>query len=246
MQITVDLPDDLTQHANPGREALEALAIEGYRSGVLSAQQMGAMLGLHRLEVDGFLKNRGVVEGEYDVSDLERETETLRRLTERAQSNLVVVADTSPVNYLVQIEQGGLLRLLFDRVAIPAAVLSELQHQKAPAKVRDWIQRQSDWLDTYTVFVNADEMPQLDMGEREAIRLAERLQAGLVLMDYRSAIQEALRRGFEAIGTLGVLVRAGERGLIDLSASAERLFRETNFRISAEAKERFRSRYLRP
>ena len=32
MQITVDLPEDLTQHADPGREALEALTIEGYRS----------------------------------------------------------------------------------------------------------------------------------------------------------------------------------------------------------------------
>jgi hypothetical protein len=35
MPTTVQLPDDLTQHPNPGREALEALAIEGYRSGTL-------------------------------------------------------------------------------------------------------------------------------------------------------------------------------------------------------------------
>ena len=31
MQITVQLPDDLAQHPNPGRDALESLAIEGYR-----------------------------------------------------------------------------------------------------------------------------------------------------------------------------------------------------------------------
>jgi len=36
MQITVQLPDDLSQHPNPGRAALETLAIEGYRSGALS------------------------------------------------------------------------------------------------------------------------------------------------------------------------------------------------------------------
>jgi hypothetical protein len=28
MQITVDLPDDIARHADPGREALERLAIE--------------------------------------------------------------------------------------------------------------------------------------------------------------------------------------------------------------------------
>ena len=36
MQITVELPDDIAQHGDPGREALERLAIEGYRSGALT------------------------------------------------------------------------------------------------------------------------------------------------------------------------------------------------------------------
>jgi hypothetical protein len=35
MRITVQLPDDLIQHPNPGREALEALSIEGYRVGIV-------------------------------------------------------------------------------------------------------------------------------------------------------------------------------------------------------------------
>jgi len=39
MEITVKLPDDVAQHADPGREALEALVIEGYRSGALSHYQ---------------------------------------------------------------------------------------------------------------------------------------------------------------------------------------------------------------
>jgi hypothetical protein len=37
LQIIVTIPDDLAQHSNPAREALEAFAIEGYRSGALSA-----------------------------------------------------------------------------------------------------------------------------------------------------------------------------------------------------------------
>ena len=45
MQITVQLPDDFAQRPDPAREALEAFAIEGYRSGALSAYQTRMLLG---------------------------------------------------------------------------------------------------------------------------------------------------------------------------------------------------------
>jgi Uncharacterised protein family (UPF0175) len=48
MQITVQRPDDLIEHAEPGQEALEALAIEGYRTEVLSHYQASQLLGLSR------------------------------------------------------------------------------------------------------------------------------------------------------------------------------------------------------
>ena len=80
MQITVQLPDDLAQHSNPGREALEALAIEGYRTEALSEYQAGQMLGMSRFEVEVFLKQRHVADHAYDVEDLEEDLATLRRL----------------------------------------------------------------------------------------------------------------------------------------------------------------------
>jgi predicted HTH domain antitoxin len=58
MQITVELPDDIAEHADPGREALEQLAIEGYRSGSLTHHQASQLLGLSRFEFDDFLKKR--------------------------------------------------------------------------------------------------------------------------------------------------------------------------------------------
>jgi len=74
MQITVQLPDDLAQHPDPAREALEALAIEGYRSGALSAYQARLLLGFEtRYELDGFLKERGVWDHAYSVEDLEKD-----------------------------------------------------------------------------------------------------------------------------------------------------------------------------
>jgi hypothetical protein len=76
MQITVQLPDDLAQRPNPAREALEAFAIEGYRSGALSAYQVRLLLGFEtRYELDGFLKDHQVWEHAYSVEDLEKDAE---------------------------------------------------------------------------------------------------------------------------------------------------------------------------
>jgi predicted HTH domain antitoxin len=80
MQITVQLPDDLAQHPNPAREALEAFAIEGYRSGALSAYQTRMLLGFETgSELDGFLKEHGVWDHAYNVQDLEKDAAGFER-----------------------------------------------------------------------------------------------------------------------------------------------------------------------
>lgn len=66
MTITLDLPEDIARHLashgeDPARTALEALALEGYRSRTLSEEQIRRMLGYEtRVEVHGFLKRHGV------------------------------------------------------------------------------------------------------------------------------------------------------------------------------------------
>jgi predicted HTH domain antitoxin len=80
MKITVELPDDVAQRPDPGRQALEALAIEGYRSSALTHYQASQLLQVSRLEFDALLKSRNIEEHVYDVEDLERDLETLDRL----------------------------------------------------------------------------------------------------------------------------------------------------------------------
>ena len=80
MKITVELPDDVAQRPDPGRQALEALAIEGYRSGALTHYQASQLLQVSRLEFDALLKSRNIEEHAYDVEDLEQDLETLDRL----------------------------------------------------------------------------------------------------------------------------------------------------------------------
>ena len=80
MQITVQLPDDLAQHSDPGREALESLAIEGYRTGALSHYQASQILGLSRIQFDAFLKERHIYEQAYGLEDFNEDRQTLREL----------------------------------------------------------------------------------------------------------------------------------------------------------------------
>ena len=80
MQIILELPDDLAQHPNPAREALEALAIEGYRSGAFSSYQTRLLLGFEtREEFDGFLKLHEVWDHAYSIQDLEKDAAGFER-----------------------------------------------------------------------------------------------------------------------------------------------------------------------
>lgn len=51
----------------------------------------------------------------------------------------LVIADASPINYLILIRQIEILPRLFERVVIPRTVRNELGSPSAPPLVRDWI-----------------------------------------------------------------------------------------------------------
>jgi predicted HTH domain antitoxin len=81
LQITVELPRDLAQHADPAREAVEAVAIAGYRSGSLTAFQSRRLLGVQtRWEFEAFLKEREICDDSYTASDFQRDFESAMRV----------------------------------------------------------------------------------------------------------------------------------------------------------------------
>ena len=79
MQVTVEIPDEMAQKLtpqgqDPARTTLEAVAIEGYRSGALTAHQARRLLGFETgYELDGFLKEHNVWEHAYNLEDLEQD-----------------------------------------------------------------------------------------------------------------------------------------------------------------------------
>jgi predicted HTH domain antitoxin len=80
VQITVELAEDIARHPDPGREALEALAIEGYGSGALTHYQASQLLGFSRFEFEDFLMARNIFDHAYGMDDLEGDLATLDKL----------------------------------------------------------------------------------------------------------------------------------------------------------------------
>ena len=52
---------------------------------------------------------------------------------------MIVIADTAPINYLIQISQADVLPKLYGRILVPPSVCSELAASRAPELVRQWI-----------------------------------------------------------------------------------------------------------
>lgn len=92
-QITVQLPDEIASRLAAAwkdlpRAALESLALEAYRSEVLTAGELRQLLSFDSsYELDGFLKQRGVYL-EYTLEELDREAENSRRLWQKRQQEL--------------------------------------------------------------------------------------------------------------------------------------------------------------
>lgn len=145
---------------------------------------------------------------------------------------MIVVSDTSPINYLLLIGLVDLLPQLYRRVIIPQAVYTELHHPSAPLVVQQWLATLPAWVEVHAA-PSASLAVELGAVETEAIALAVALKADVLLMDERKGRREAIVHGLAVAGTLNVLDEAAAKGLITLPEAVARLL-QTNFRVSAE------------
>ena len=95
---------------------------------------------------------------------------------------MLVVADTSPLRYLVVIQAIEILPLLYEQVVVPQAVLAELQHPRSPREVRAWLATPPAWVEVRHP-QQRTRLARLGPGEQDAIHLAEELHAEVILMD---------------------------------------------------------------
>jgi predicted nucleic acid-binding protein len=116
---------------------------------------------------------------------------------------------------------------------IPEAVLNELRNADAPVEVTSWLASIPGWLEVQQAKGVDPSLAALEAGEQEANSLALQIAADLLLIDESKGRQAARRLGLNVTGTLGVMARADDAGLIDLRSAVLRLG-QTSFHISPQ------------
>jgi predicted nucleic acid-binding protein len=146
---------------------------------------------------------------------------------------VIVISDTSPLCALAQIEELNLLQRLFGEILLPAEVLAECRHPGAPGLLQEWAGAVPDWVTVAEPSAGIlPEVAKLDPGEAAAITLASRFaEPVLLLIDERAAAGVARQLGLAFTGTLGLLVRGHQLGLLDFD-EAVRALRATQFRFT--------------
>lgn len=137
----------------------------------------------------------------------------------------VIISDTSCLIIFTKIGELDLLRQLYKTVTITQDILLEYGEH-----LPDWIEVQQA-KDLYREQLL--EM-QIDKGEASAIALALETSEHIIILDDWKARKLAERLGLSVTGTLGVIIKAKNNGIIPSIKPYLDKIRETNFRISEE------------
>ncbi len=148
----------------------------------------------------------------------------------------LVVADTSCFQYLFQADCLDLLPKLYGQIAIPPAVTAELERGRSlgvslpkPAEL--------PWLLPMEPVPIVAVIPNLGAGEREVISLAKSAPDALAILDDALARAYAKRLGVTFTGTLGVLLKAKQLGMIEsLTLLLDRLDK-LGFRLDVDTRQ---------
>lgn len=146
-----------------------------------------------------------------------------------------VISNTTPLIALANIGCFDILQKIYEEIMIPAAVLEEVKSEPAKTLVNN-----NDFI---RVFPVADSQvkkmfsSRLHAGEIEVMLLAEEKQADLLIIDDNSAKKMAKFLGFNVTGTLGVLLKAKNKGYINEIQPFVDKLQDNGFYVSFQVKQ---------
>ena len=125
-----------------------------------------------------------------------------------------VISNTTPILSLLKIDKLEILKELYSQVIIPNAVYQEIENGKHKEYYKDLTK--IDWLIIQKIKDDnsRDYFVDLDDGEAEVLILAKELNADLVILDEILGRRYAKVLDYKLTGTLGVLLKAKEKGII--------------------------------
>lgn len=151
---------------------------------------------------------------------------------------MIVIADASPLIFLAKLRSLALVHAVLGRdVRLPKSVEQELLSKGAdPAE--------AEVLRVFLRQCRIDPVPRpqqfalaMSRADNDALTLAIRARAGWLLCDDRLTRRMAEIEGIRPLGTLGLLIRASQQGLLSPAKARElvdRLVQAHSFRIGIE------------
>ena len=128
-----------------------------------------------------------------------------------------VVVNTTPLIALSHVGQLDILKKLYGKVTIPEAVYNELS-VKAESVCKKAVDSSLDWIRVDKIknqMAKTMYKTQLHDGEVEVMILAKEVAADVVIIDDANAKKHAKYLGLPVTGTLGVLIKAKQKGYIN-------------------------------
>ena len=141
----------------------------------------------------------------------------------------IIISDTSCLILLEKIGELLLVHELFGDVTITPEVAVEFG-----AEIPDWCKIQSPENKTYQKILETS----LDKGEASAIALAIEQIDCLLIIDDLKGRKYAEQLGINITGTLGILVDAKQKGLINSIKPSLEKIKMTNFRLTKALEDR--------
>lgn len=127
-----------------------------------------------------------------------------------------VVVNTTPLIALSHVGQLDLLKKLYEEIMIPEAVYHELS-VKMESICKKTVDKSSDWIQVEKIknqMAKSMYKTQLHDGEVEVMILSKEIEADVVIIDDANAKKHAKYLGLPITGTLGVLIKAKQKGYI--------------------------------
>jgi uncharacterized protein len=126
-----------------------------------------------------------------------------------------VVSNTTPIISHLKINRLDLLKQLYGQILIPLAVFREIEAGKTKGYYKDL--SKIDWISIVEIKdkKSVKYFLDLDQGEAEAIVLATEFNADLIILDERLGRFYAKHAELKVTGTIGVLIKAKNEGLIE-------------------------------
>ncbi|RLD53484.1 MAG: DUF3368 domain-containing protein [Bacteroidetes bacterium] len=125
-----------------------------------------------------------------------------------------IISNTTPIISLLKIGKLNLLKELYGKVIVPAAVYIEIENGRDKPYYQDLTQ--IEWLEIQKIRNPGSRAYFLDLddGEAEVLILAKEQNVDLVIMDEIMGRRYAKQLGFNLTGTIGILLKSKENGLI--------------------------------